>query len=103
MPPLLPSADRLDGFVAGLFAAAALLRAKAAVIVAAGVLLAFLCTEAAGKSAGFQHRHEGLLVRPGSADRNRPRGNAQVGAVEIEANALSKLRHHLFGETGVRA
>lgn len=58
-------------------------------IVAAGVLLAFLRAETAGKSAGFEHRDDRLLVRPGSADRNRPCSNAQVGAVEIEADALS--------------
>ena len=58
-------------------------------IVAAGVLLAFLRAETAGKSAGFVHRDDRLLVRPGSADRNRPCSNAQVGAVEIEADALS--------------
>ena len=72
-------------------------------IVAAGVLLAFLRAETAGKSAGFQHRHYRLLVRPGSADRDRPRSNAQVGAVEVEADALSKVRDHLFSETGVCA
>ena len=57
--------------------------------VAADVLLAFLRAETAGKSAGFEHRDDRLLVRPGSADRNRPCSNAQVGAVEIEADALS--------------
>ena len=72
-------------------------------IVAAGVLLAFLRAETAGKSAGFQHRHYRLLVRPGSADRDRPRSDAKIGAVEVEANALSKVRDHLFSETGVCA
>ena len=96
-------ADRLDRFPTGLLAATAGLRAKAAVLVHARVPLAFLRTERASLGASLQSGENDLLVAAGPARANRTRGHADVGAVEVEADALPKLSYHVLGQAGVGA
>ena len=47
--------------------------------------------------------HDHLLVAAGPPRRDGARRQADVGTIEIEANALPQLVDHLFADAGVRA
>lgn len=72
-------------------------------LVHAGVAIAFLAAQAAGRCAGFQHTAYHLLVRTGPTGGNRSGGGANVGAIEIQANALGQLLDHVLTQAGVGA
>ena len=86
-----------------MFAAAARFRADSAMLVLARMPLAFLAADTAGLRTCLQRGDDHLLVRPSPARSDRARSNADVGAVEIEADALPKLIDHVLGEAGVGA
>ena len=97
------SANRGEQLGAGLLAASAGVRADLAVLVHFSVLLAFL---GAG-TARCLTRLEQSTVQGNVGARltgQDPTGDlADVGAVLVQANALGQLRHHVFGQAGVRA
>src|SRR3546814_627974 len=92
---------RLDCLLAGPFTAATGFCADAAMLMLAGMALAFFRADAAGLGARFEGGDDHLLVGSRPACRDRARGHADIGAVEIEANALPELVHHLLGDTSV--
>jgi hypothetical protein len=77
--------------------------AEPAMFMLAGVALAFLGTEPAGGFAGLKDRDDGGFVaaRPTSAEITGR--DADVCAVEIEANALPQVLHHFLGKAGICA
>ena len=87
--------------LAGLFAAAAGFSADAAVLVHARMALAFLRAQAAGNGAGLQHPADDLLVRPRPAGGHGAGDGTDVGTVEIEADALRQLLHHVLAQAGI--
>ena len=86
------SGDRLEQFLAGLLAAAALLGARAAVLHAVlGVLLALVAAAAARGDARLQHRAGQVGVVLGLPADDALGRRADVSAVEIQADALGQL------------
>ena len=57
-------------------------------LVMLGVALAFFAAQAAGQGAGLERRDDHLLVAPGPPGADRSCGRADIGAVEVETNAL---------------
>jgi hypothetical protein len=66
-----------------------------------GVLLTFLGADAARKRAGFDHRAEHFLIGSGPPRGERSGRVANVGAIEIEPNALPERRHVLFRDARI--
>ena len=97
------STDRLSGFVASLFAASAMLGADAAVLVHAGVLLALLGADATRHDTGLHRSDDDLLVAAGSAGTDGAGREAQIGAIEVQSDALPQLVDHVLGEASVCA
>lgn len=91
------------GFAAGGLAGAAGLGADAAVFVPPGVTLAFGGAERGGAGAEAQRLGCERLVRAGAASGEARRGVADVGAIEIEPDALAKLGDHVLGEARIGA
>ena len=89
--------------VAALLAVAARLRADAAVIVHLGVALAFISTALAGRDAGVELRVEDLADRLGLSREHAGGGAADVGAIEIGANAAAEFFELRFAEAGIGA
>ena len=88
---------------AGLLAPAAMFGADAAVLVLLGVAFALVGAEHAGLGAGLKRKDDQSFVGPGTARRKLARCQAKVGAVEVQPDALAKLRHHLLAQAGVSA
>ena len=63
----------------------------------------FLAADAARRDARVQHLSDHLFVGTRSPRSERCHRIADVSAVEIETNALAKLRNHLLRETRVGA
>jgi hypothetical protein len=97
------AADVLSREPAGMLAAAALFGAEPAMLVSVGVALAFLCARAARELADFESAQQHFLVRPCPSRRQPCGGFAQIGAIEIEADALTQLGDVGLRQTGVRA
>jgi len=85
------------------FAGAAGLGADAAALVHLSVLLAFVGAKAARAFAQPQRIHDQRFVRTGAARRQTGGRGADIGAVEIGADALAQLRDHVFGQARVGA
>jgi hypothetical protein len=98
---VLSLANRCDQVGAGLLAAAADLRANAAVLVIGGIPLALITTRLAGRRAGFDHCPEDAEIRRGLTYHDPGGGVAGVGAVEAEANAAHHLVHVVLRKIGV--
>ena len=81
----------------------AVFSADAAMLVRARMLPAFLRAQPAGDGAGLKSRDQRLLIAAGAAGAERTCRQADVGAVEVQTNALAKLRDHLFRQTGISA
>jgi hypothetical protein len=93
-----------------LLAAAARIGANPAVRVMAGVPGAFVGACTAGCGTGFKQATDRVLVGPFPPRQDAARDHANVGAIEIETNALAQVRDHVFpqarigaGGTGLRA
>ncbi|WP_161993547.1 hypothetical protein [Muricoccus nepalensis] len=65
--------------------------------------LALLGTLATRRLTGGEHGPDHLLVGTGSPGSNRTRRRANIGAVEVESDALRELLNHLLAETGIGA
>jgi len=68
-----------------------------------GVTLALLATAAAGCRAGFDHGVNDEDIGRGLADDDAPGGFAEVGAVEVDSNAMDQLRQVFLAEARVGA
>lgn len=88
---------------AGLLAPAAMFGADAAVLMFLGVAFALVSAEHAGLGAGLKRKDDQGFVGPGSPRGQLARCQAKIGAVQIEPDALAKLRHHLLAQAGVGA
>jgi hypothetical protein len=80
---------------------AAVLRADAAVFVLVGVLVAFFGACSAGRCARLHGCGDDLLIASGAANADRACCEAEIGAVLVQSNALTKLVHALFAQTGI--
>ena len=72
-------------------------------LVLARMPLAFFATDAAGGDTHVKQFADDLFVRPRSSAAESSEGVAHVCAVEVQPDALTELRHHLFCETRVGA
>ncbi|MEO1819778.1 hypothetical protein [Pseudomonas sp.] len=88
---------------AGLRAAFAGLGADPAVLVLLGVTLAFVAAPAARIIAGLDHCSKNLNIRSGAPGRHRSGCRTNVGAIEIQPDALPELRNHIFRQARVSA
>ena len=95
--------QRVEEALARLLAAAAGLGADAAVLVLVGVLLALLGAEAAGRAEGLDLLADERVLRLRLAREDAAGGGADVGAVEVGADALAELGGLLLREAGVGA
>jgi hypothetical protein len=95
--------DCAESAVTSLLAAATDFGANAAMLMFVGVPFAFIRAQAAGEGAGFERRAEKFFVRACSPRPDRRRCEADVGAVEIETNALSQMRDTVFHDASVGA
>jgi len=73
------------------------------VLVHARVPLTFLAADLARDGARIEHLSKELLVRTGAPRSQRPGRRADIGAVQIEPDALAQLLHLVLGKAGVRA
>ena len=78
-----------DCLAASLFAPAAGLGAEAAMLMLLGMALAFIVAQAAGEGAGLERRDDDLLVAAGPPGADRSCGGTDIGAVEVETDALA--------------
>ena len=101
--PGQPSVQIAQGIAAGFGAPHAGFGADAAMLVHAGVLAAFLATGPAGGAASLDHRPDDFDIRAGAAACDRACGRADVGSVEVEADARPKLLDHGLGQAGIGA
>jgi hypothetical protein len=95
------SMERLKSGLAGLFAAPAGLRADPAVLVLARVTLAFLGAEAAGLLTRAQNALDDRLVGACPPRSDVPGRRTDVGAVQVQTDALGELCDHLLAQAGV--
>jgi hypothetical protein len=77
--------------------------ADAAVLVLTRVPLAFVAAQATSCRAGEEHPTNELVIRAGASRGDASRDVADVGAVEIEANALGQILDHVLGKASVAA
>jgi hypothetical protein len=89
--------------LARLHALAARFRAYAAVFVPARVPLAFIAAQATRRRAGDEHPTNELVIRAGAPGGDASRDIADIGAVEIEPDALGQLLDHFLGKASVGA
>jgi hypothetical protein len=73
------------------------------VFVHLGVRLALVCAKPACCGAGVKHSADHLLIRSRPPGRDPARDVADVGAIQIEPDALCERFHVVFGKTGVCA
>jgi hypothetical protein len=96
-------AHRLHHILARIMASLAHLGADAAVLVHRGMAAAFFGAGATHLRASRKLRLQRLRPLAAEAQQHRPGGVADIGAVEVEPDALREPLHMLFGKTGVGA
>jgi hypothetical protein len=69
----------------------------------ASVPPALLAAKTARNGTNVEHSADHLLIRPGSAGRETTRNGANVGAVNIEADALGQVAHVILGQARIGA
>ncbi len=94
-------ADIRKRLSARLLAAMACFGAGAAMPMSIGVLRAFIAARLAGDRASLDHAPEDLHVRAGSAGRKRAGCRTDIGAIEIEADALPELVDTALRQAGI--
>lgn len=90
-------------FSAGLLATTASLGANATVIVHPCVLLTLVGAHRARGAACFERGTRHVRVIVGVTGKNLAGGDAEVGAVEVHANAPNEFCDHLLAEAGISA
>ncbi|KAK0342237.1 hypothetical protein LTR94_023029 [Friedmanniomyces endolithicus] len=68
-----------------------------------GVFLTFDSAIRAGLGASLEHALDQCLVAAGATRGEAGRGQADVGAIKIEADALGEILHHILGQAGIGA
>lgn len=68
-----------------------------------GVLGAFLSASATSFRASRDCGTQYLVVASGSTERNRPRGGAEVSAIQVFADARGQFADHLLRQAGIGA
>jgi hypothetical protein len=92
-----------SGFFAGLHASAANVCTNLAMLMHAGVLFALVRANPACRRAYMKHATDHLLVEPGPARRESARDVADIGAIEVEPDALGERLDLFFREASIRA
>ena len=95
--------DHSRGVLARALAVATNLRADPAVLVVVAVATAFVSAKAARLGACLRHRADERRVRASPTRRDRPHCRTNVGAIEIQPNALAELDDGTFSQTCVGA
>jgi hypothetical protein len=72
-------------------------------LVALGMALTFSFAASACPATGFQHWAEYGLVHMGAPGRDRTGREADVGAIQVQADALAQIFQHVLAETGIGA
>src|SRR5215207_615523 len=88
-------------FLAGLHAAAAAFRADAAMFMHGRVLLALLRAKPAGGGADAEHAAHHFVIGTCPPGHDAAGDVADVGAIEVQADALGQLLHHALRQAGV--
>ena len=96
------AADGEQSFPAGLLAAPAGVGADEAMLMMAGVELAFVATQVTDRRTGFERRDDRAGVGA-AARRDRAGRGADIGAIEVEPDALAERRDVGFREAGIGA
>lgn len=68
-----------------------------------GMAATLLRTGCTGAGAGFDQRLQHLGVAPRAADGGLPGGQADIGTILVQANALAQLIHHGLAQAGIGA
>jgi len=97
------SGHTVDRRAACLLAAFACLCADAAVLVLARMVLALGAAHPARVRTRPQNAHDHLLVRAGPSRGDAASSGANVCAVQVQTDALRKVLHLAFSETGIGA
>lgn len=95
--------DLVQRGLAGLSAAFAGVGADPAVLMLLGVSPAFVAAPAARFTAGLDHCSKNFNIRSGSPRRHCSGCRTDVGAIEIQPDALPELGHHIFSQARVSA
>src|SRR5688572_23894237 len=95
--------DRRDRFPAAALTAPAHVGADPAMLHMLAMLRAFVAAQPAGEGARLQRGGEHALVRSGAARRELAGRETEVGAVEVQSDALAQLGDLLLGEARVGA
>src|SRR6476659_9756878 len=90
-------------FLAGLHAATAAFGADAAMFMHGCVPLALLGAQPAGGGADAEHASHHFVIETCPAGQDATGDVADVGAIEIQADALGQLVHHALRQAGVGA
>src|SRR6185312_4117210 len=90
-------------FLAGLHAAAAAFGADAAMFMHGRVRLALLGAQLAGGGADAEHAAHHFVIGTGAACHDPAGDVANIGAIEIQPDALGELLHHALRQAGVGA
>ena len=93
----------VDCLSTGIFTGAAGLGADAAMGMHLGMAAALLRTGRTGARAGFDKPLQHLGVAPRAADGGLPRGQADIGTILVQPDALAKLIHHGLAQAGIGA
>ena len=100
---MLLASQTAHSLQAGRFARPARVGADSAVLVVPRVPLTFFAAEAARRDARIEHFADDLSVRPRATGGKRCRRTADVGAIQIDPNALTQRGHPLLGNACVSA
>jgi hypothetical protein len=73
------------------------------VLVFRAVPLTLLPTEVAGSYARVEHLSDDLFIRASAAVCDHRSCAADVGTIEVQADALAEMRDHLLGQARVGA
>ena len=95
--------NRRHRLAAGILAAPAGVGADAAMFVDLAVMTALLGADMAGERAGLEQRAHDREIFAGTPRRHARQGEAEVGAIEIAADALPQAFDIGLGQTGVGA
>jgi hypothetical protein len=93
--------DRTSRLLTGVHATATSLAAEPAVLMMAGVTLAFLGANSARFSAHCDCSPKNLLIRTAPPRGERACNRAHVSTIKAKPNALAKLRHHVLCKAGI--
>jgi hypothetical protein len=95
--------QRLQKLVAGLLTVTTGVSTDAAVLVHAGVLATFIATDPARQCARLHLLAQKVRLGAVEAGEHTPCGDADVGAIVVQADTTNQHLHHLLAKTGIGA